>query len=93
MLLLDWRIDRRGGAPVRIALGGGALNLGGVIRAAPATAFETRIPLRCFARAGANLTEVGGPLTIEASSGFAVTIRSARIAPARGRLACPPSAR
>lgn len=93
VLLLDWRIDRRGGAPVRIALGGGALNLGGVIRAAPATAFETRIPLRCFARAGANLTEVGDPLTIEASSGFAVTIRSARIAPARGRLACPPSAR
>lgn len=94
-LVLDWRIDRRGGLPARISLGGGTLDLSGVIRTAPQGVFETQIPLRCFVRAGANLSAVGGPLRIDASAGLAVTIRGAKVAKgkAKGRLVCPPAIR
>ncbi|MEY4953471.1 MAG: hypothetical protein RL299_1895 [Pseudomonadota bacterium] len=90
-LVLDWRIDQRSGLPARISLGGGTLDLSGVIRTAPQGVFETQIPLRCFVRAGANLSAVGGPLRIDASTGLAVTIRGAKVAKAKGKraLACP----
>lgn len=91
VLVLDWRVDKRGGLPARISLGGGTLDLSGIVRTAPKTEFETQIPLRCFVRAGANLAEVGGALRIEASAGLTVTIRGARVAKAKGKraLACP----
>ncbi len=93
-LLLDWRIDRPTLAPVRIALGGGTLDLTGMIAAAATGAvLETRIPLRCFAEAGANLAAVGGPLRVEASAGFALTIRTVKIVEAKGGQACPPASR
>ncbi|MBX9644081.1 MAG: 1,4-beta-D-glucan glucohydrolase, partial [Novosphingobium sp.] len=91
VLVLDWRVDKRGGLPARISLGGGTLDLSGIVRTAPKGAFETQIPLRCFVRAGANLAEVGGALRIEASAGLAVTIRGTKVAKAKGKraLACP----
>lgn len=93
-LMLEWRIDRRNAAPVRLALGGGTLDLAGVIAAAPVgVMIETRIPLRCFAAAGANLTAVGGPLRIDADAGLAVTIRTARIVASRDKQDCPPVSR
>lgn len=94
-LVLDWRIDGRGGLPARISLGGGTLDLSGLIRTAPQGVFETQIPLRCFARAGANLAEVGGPLRIDAAAGLTITIRGARVAKAKakGRAVCPPAIR
>ncbi|MCZ8320876.1 MAG: glycoside hydrolase family 3 N-terminal domain-containing protein [Novosphingobium sp.] len=92
VLVLDWRIDSHSGAPVKIALGGGALDIGGlVIAASPGRAIETRIPLRCFVRAGANLASVGGPLQIEASTGLTVTIRTVRIEEGKGSDTCPAS--
>ena len=90
VLLLDWRIDARTGAPVRLALGGGTLDIAGSVGAAPlGKAGELRIPLRCFAAAGGNLASVGGPLRIDATAGFTATIRSARIADGKGDEACP----
>jgi len=89
-LVLDWRIDARTGAPVRLALGGGTLDIAGSVGAAPlGKPGELRIPLRCFAAAGGNLASVGGPLRIDATAGFTATIRSARIADGKGDEACP----
>ena len=93
-LALEWRIDQRNGAPVRLALGGGALDLTHLVAAAPLGAvIETRIPLRCFADAGATLAAVGGPLRIDAEAGLAVTIRSARVTDSRDQRDCPPVSR
>lgn len=92
VLVLDWRIDARTGAPVRLTLGGGMLDIAGAIGAAPlGKAAALVIPLRCFAAAGANLASVGGPLRIDATAGFTTTIRSARIADGKGDEACPVS--
>jgi hypothetical protein len=54
-----------------------------------ATAGESRIPLACFAKAGANFATVGGPLRIEAGAGFGLTIRTARVVDGRPGTACP----
>ena len=89
-LVLDWRIDAREGAPVRVTLGGGSIDLSHSIAAAPiGSPVETRVPLRCFAAAGANLAAVGGPLRIDATTGFSVTLRSARIDSGAAGSACP----
>ena len=91
-LVIEWRIDGRDGSPVRLALGGGTLDIGGLVgSAATGSVIETRIPLRCFAQAGANLTAVGGPLRLDAKAGFAATIRSARIDIVKEPPACPPT--
>ena len=91
-LVLDWRIEARNAAPVQLALGGGVLDIAGLVGSAPlGTVIETRIPLRCFAQAGADLTTVGGPLRIDATAGFTATIRSARIDEDSAQTACPPA--
>lgn len=89
-LVLDWRLDQPGSGPVRLALGGGTLDLRGMIGSwAPGSIAETRIPLSCFVKAGASLASVGGPLRIETGAGFGVTIRNARIAEGKPGTACP----
>ena len=92
-LLLDWRIDHAVAGPVLVALGGGTLDLGSVIRAAPVGGLvQTRIPLSCFVGAGAQLAAVGAPLRITAPAGFAVTIRNAHIEGTGSMYSCPPKA-
>jgi beta-glucosidase len=84
-LLFDWRIDRHGSGPVRVALGGGTLDMTREVRAtAPGSVTETRIPLRCFKAAGADLASVGSPLRIEAAAGLSVSLRSVRIVDGSG---------
>ena len=93
VLLLDWRIDRAVAGPVLVALGGGTLDLGAMIRGAPlGSAVQTRIPLSCFVAAGAQLGLVGAPLRITAASGFTMSLRNARIEGTGTMFACPPKA-
>ncbi|PKB14501.1 beta-glucosidase [Novosphingobium kunmingense] len=89
-LLLDWRIDRAAG-PVALTLGGGRIDLSALIAAAPqGRAVTTRIPLRCFAAAGAKLDSVGAPFRLEAPAGFVATLRSVTVIDGTGG-ACPPA--
>jgi beta-glucosidase len=93
-LVLDWRIDRAGSGPVALTLGGAKLDIAPLVAAAPlATITETRIPLRCFAAAGADLSAVGGPLRLDAGAGFTASLRSARIAEGGDAGICPARAR
>lgn len=93
VLLLDWRIDRPVSGSVLVSLGGGNLELGGMIRAAPVgTSVQTRIPLSCFVGAGAQLSAVGAPLRIRAPAGFVMSLRGARIEGTGTQYACPAKA-
>jgi beta-glucosidase len=93
-LLLEWRLDALPPSPVRLSLGGAALDFYGAIGDAPrGKVVETRIPLRCFAAAGADLSRVGGPLRIDAGAGFSLTIRNAKIATGGGGGSCPSPSR
>lgn len=93
-LVLDWRVDNLGRGPVLVALGGGTLDLAATLKDAPAgVVAETRIPLRCFKAAGADLASVGAPLRISADAGFAASLRTVGIAEGDSGARCPAIAR
>ena len=89
-LRLDWRIDQRGSGPVMIAMGDTAMDATGLIAdlalGQPST---LKIPLRCFADAGADLTQLGNALRITADRGFAITLFAAKVEAVGEDLACP----
>lgn len=89
-LQIEWRIDRLGNAPVLLSMGTAKLDLSKTVRSAQrARLIETRIPLRCFKAAGADLASVGQPLQLTAGGGFTVTLRSVRIVDGGGASPCP----
>ena len=83
-LVLDWRVVPGASGPLRFSFGEGTLLLGSAFQLP-----QTRIPLRCFAAAGAKLGAVGVPFKVEAQAGLVITIRSARIADGPANAACP----
>jgi beta-glucosidase len=90
VLLLEWRIDKPVPGPIMVSLGGGAIDLGPVVRAAePGALIQTRIPLQCFRDAGADLAAVGSPLRVTAPAGFVMTLRTARAEAVGMTLPCP----
>ena len=93
-LTIDWRIDRSATGPVLLSFGGAALNLQKSMRSSPTgTALQTRIPLRCFADAGAKFDMVGSPIRIQAAKGLVATIRNVHIEAITNKAACPGKAR
>ena len=93
-MLIDWRIDRPATGAVKLSFGGGTLDLQRTIRALPTgTAVQTRIPLRCFASAGAKLDAVGSPIRMQAAKGLVATIRNVHIEATKEKASCPGKAR
>lgn len=90
VLAIDWRIDRYANQDVRVSFGGATLDLSMIVKAMSAgSANQTKVPLRCFAQAGAKFEAVGLPFRLESTTGFAATIRTARIEAGNGDLPCP----
>ena len=89
-LLIDWRIDQPATGPVMLSFGGAALNIQTSMRALPiGVPAQTRIPLRCFAAAGAKLDAVGSPIRMQAAKGFVATIRNVYIETIKKGASCP----
>jgi len=92
-LRLDGRVDSLGAGPVRVAIDNTVLDATELLKAQKAGAPMTlKIPLRCFADAGANLAAVANPLRIEGSAGLALVLQSARVEAVGEALPCPPVA-
>ncbi|MGL5837586.1 MAG: glycoside hydrolase family 3 N-terminal domain-containing protein [Sphingorhabdus sp.] len=90
ILVLDWRIDQAGTAPVQLSMAGGTVDISNEIRTAvPGKTFETRIPLHCFKATGASFNNVGVPIRIAADTGFTATLRTVKIAAIGEMLHCP----
>ncbi len=93
-LLIDWRIDRRTTGPMLLSFGGAALDLEQTMRALPiGSAVQTRVPLRCFANAGAKFDAVGSPIRMQAPKGLVATIRNVHIEASNEDASCPGKAR
>jgi beta-glucosidase len=91
---LDGRVDALGSGPVRLAIDNTIFDATELLRAQPVgKPFTVKVPLRCFADAGANLAGVTNPLRIEGSAGTALVIQSARVEADGENLACPPVAK
>lgn len=90
-LRLDLRVDSAGSAPVAISFAETALDVTASIQkmgnAVPAI---LKIPLRCFADAGAHVANVSSPLRIEGGAGLSFALQSARVEAVGEPLACPP---
>ena len=89
-LLIDWRIDQPATGPVMLSFGGAALDIKPTMRALPTgVPTQTRIPLRCFAAAGAKLDVVGSPIRMQAAKGLVATIRNVHIETTKKGASCP----
>lgn len=90
VLAIDWRIDSYAGQNVRFSFNGATLDLSAAIKSlATGTASQIKIPLRCFAEAGAKFDAVGLPLRMESTPGFAASIRTVRVEAGGAELPCP----
>ncbi|MEI4508226.1 glycoside hydrolase family 3 N-terminal domain-containing protein [Sphingopyxis sp. CCNWLW253] len=91
-LRVDWRIDAVGSAPVSLALGGKAFDVSAAVKAAPKGQVSTiKLPLRCFADAGANLRQVDYAVSIQSDKGFAATLLNTNVEAVGENLPCPPA--
>lgn len=90
-LRLDWRIDATSATPVLLSLGNVPFDISQWVAAAPLGKLSTqKIPLRCFADAGADVTKLSNSMTLQADKGFAMTLLSAKVEAVGENLPCPP---
>jgi beta-glucosidase len=93
-LRVEWRVDALGTGPVTVALGGQAFDVSDWVKAAPKGQVSSfRIPLRCFADAGANLQKLDYALSVTADKGFAATLLHTNVQAVGENLPCPPKAK
>ncbi|WP_394443014.1 glycoside hydrolase family 3 N-terminal domain-containing protein (plasmid) [Sphingobium naphthae] len=93
-LRIDWRVDAAKSTPVVLSFGGARLDISGKIAELPVGAPSTlRVPLRCFADAGADVTAVGTPLRLSAGAGLSVSIRNILTEGVGETPSCPPPAK
>ncbi|WP_232314770.1 glycoside hydrolase family 3 protein [Sphingopyxis sp. QXT-31] len=93
-LRVEWRVDALGTGPVTVALGGQAFDVSDWVKAAPTGQVSSfRIPLRCFADAGANLQKLDYALSVTADKGFAATLLHTNVQAVGENLPCPPKAK
>jgi beta-glucosidase len=90
MLVIDWRIDEAATGPVMLTFAGAAIDMQDAVRALPTgSAAQTRVPLRCFAEAGASFSAVGSAIRIQAAKGLVATIRNVHIETTKESVPCP----
>lgn len=88
-LRLDVRVDQVRG-PVRLSFAGKSLDIAPQLLRLPRGTLATlKVPLRCFADAGATVASVGTPMLIEADSGTQFAIRAAVVEAVGENLICP----
>jgi len=93
-LRVEWRVDALGTGPVTVALGGQAFDVSDWVKGAPQGQVSSfRIPLRCFADAGANLQKLDYALSVTADKGFAATLLHTNVQAVGENLPCPPKAK
>ena len=90
VLRLDWRVDTPVSGEVQMGLGGGTLDLTDYLKTvATGKEMATRIPLTCFAQAGANLENVATPLRLASTAGTKITVRAITIEAVGQTFDCP----
>ncbi|MCP9221380.1 exo 1,3/1,4-beta-D-glucan glucohydrolase [Erythrobacter sp. LQ02-29] len=89
-LRIDGKVDKQGPGRVLVALGNRNFDVTDLLARMPiGQPMTLKIPLRCFADAGADLSQVGNALRITADSGFAMTLAGAKVEAVGEDLACP----
>lgn len=94
VLRIEWLVRAAGSGPVRLTMDGGSVDLTALVAGlATGRKAVTRVPLSCFAAAGAPLQSVGTPVRLAAGRGFDAVIGNLHIEAVGETLPCPPPAR
>ena len=91
MLQMTYRVDAAPTGPVELAMGNGKLDARSLFAAGPGWR-TVRIPLKCFAGAGANMARVEPVWSLTASGPFTVSLGEIRLATQAPGGVCPPGA-
>jgi beta-glucosidase len=90
-LRLTLRPEALGSGPIALSFDGVALDIRPVLGGLPSNRVSTvKIPLRCFADAGADVREVAAPFKLEGSPGYRISLSTVVIEAVGEPWACPP---
>ncbi|WP_191555458.1 glycoside hydrolase family 3 protein [Brevundimonas aurantiaca] len=85
-----YRVDVAPSAPVAFKLGGGAVDLTGLLRSAPVGQWrEARIPLTCFRTDGGDLSRVEVPFHMATSGAMTVSVSEIKLDASQTETRCP----
>jgi beta-glucosidase len=89
-LLIQYRLDWKPAAPVRLGLGKGSVALDSLLNAAPIGEWRTvKVKLACFRGPGEDLSAVAAPVSIRTSGAFGLSIATLKLAPNQHDAICP----
>lgn len=93
-LAIRYRLESKSSGGVKLAFGDIPLDVSSLIAAGNVGQLDTlAIPLRCFAAAGADMTNVLNAMRLSAESGLGLTLIHARLEPAEAGVICPSAAK
>jgi len=92
-LLIDYRVDAAPSAPVSLSIGGGKLDVSPVLAAAPVGEWRSlKVPLKCFAAAGTDVTKVAEPFALSTAGALTVTLQGVKLTTDPAGAVCPAKA-
>jgi beta-glucosidase len=89
-LLIDYRVDAKPSAPVSLSIGAGKLDVSPVLAAAPVDEWRSlKVPLKCFAAAGADVTQVTEPFVLSTGGKLTITLQGVKLTTDPAGAVCP----
>ena len=92
-LLVDYRVDARPTAPVTLSIGWGKLDVSPVLNAAPVGEWKSlKVPLKCFAAAGTDVTKVVEPFLLGTAGSLTISLQGVKLTTDPAGAVCPTKA-
>ena len=89
-LSFRYRVDAAPTAATILSVGQGGVDIGGILRSAPADQWRTlRVRLSCFQTAGSDVSRVGTPFSLATSGTLQVSLSEIRLASHENDSVCP----
>jgi beta-glucosidase len=83
-LQVEYRVQTGPTGPVAVGMEGVSVPVTQTLRGAPKNQWQTlTVPLRCFARAGADMAKIGTPLVLKTSGKLTIAVSDVRLASAQ----------
>lgn len=89
-LAFRYRVDEAPTGPAILSIGQGGVDIGDILRAAPADQWRTlRVRLSCFQAAGSDVSRVGTPFALDTGGRLTISLSEIRLASNESDSVCP----
>lgn len=89
-LLIDYRLDAKPSAPVTLSAGAGKLDVSPILGAAAVGEWKSlKVPLKCFAAAGADVTKLAEPFALSTAGTLTITLQGVKLTTDPAGAVCP----